>query len=201
MDAHSNKFWVGFSPEGKERLLACLVLESYLDDEGLFQQGDPADGVYLVLSGSVEILVRIGNHEQIVGQFVEGEFLGEVAVLDGGGRSASARAHGPVTVGKIPKEILMGVLLQESSAVTLNVFQQLLAYLRHTNRLFVGEMLHKEKLSVVGEMARSLMHDLRNPLTGIRLSADLMAIKDPENAETIRCCAMASAFNAIASWP
>jgi signal transduction histidine kinase len=49
-------------------------------------------------------------------------------------------------------------------------------------------MLNKEKLSVVGEMASSLMHDLRNPLTGIRLSADLMSAKDSENPETARCC-------------
>src|SRR6202034_541154 len=80
------------------------------------------------------------------------------------------------------------VLVKENSAVTLHLFQQMLTYVRHTNNLFVGEMLHKEKLSVVGEMASSLMHDLRNPLTGIRLSADLMSVKDPANPETVRCC-------------
>jgi len=188
MDARANKFWEGFSPQGKELLLASMVLESYPDREGLFCEGDPADGVCMVLSGDVEVLIRIGSNEQILGHFGEGEFLGEVAVLDGGSRSTCARAHGPVTVGKIPKGLLMDVLLKEQASVTLHLFQQMLVYLRHTNRLFVGEMLHKEKLSVVGEMASSLMHDLRNPLTGIRLSADLMSIKDPENPETARCC-------------
>ena len=188
MDANSNKFWIGFSPAGKERLLACMVLQSYLDREPLFQQDDPADGVCLVLSGTVDVLIRVGSNQQNVGRFEEGEFLGEVAVLDGGGRSASAQAHGPVTVGKIPKDVLLEVLLNEPSAVTLNVFQQLLVYLRHTNRLFVGEMMHKEKLAVVGEMATSLIHDLRNPLTGIRLSADLMGVNDSANPEAMRCC-------------
>jgi signal transduction histidine kinase len=188
MEARANKFWDGFSPDGKERLLASMVLESFNENDYLFHEGDPADGVYMVLSGNVEILKKIGSHEQILGHFVEGEFLGEVAVLDGGGRSACARAHGPVTVGKIPKELLLAVLLQESSSVSLLLFQQLLGYLRHTNNLFVGEILHKEKLAVVGEMASSLMHDLRNPLTGIRLSADLMSLQDPDNPETARCC-------------
>ena len=83
---------------------------------------------------------------------------------------------------------MLEVLLQESVSVGLRFFQQLLSYLRRTNDLFVGEMLHKEKLSVVGEVASSLMLDLRNPLTGIRLSADLMSEKDSGNPDTARCC-------------
>lgn len=188
MDARANKFWEGFSPAGKDTLLARMVLESYPDREDLFIEGDHADGVCLVLSGEVEVLIRLGANEQFLGRFKEGEFLGELSVLDGGTRSACARAHGPVSVGKIPKALLLEVLLREDASVTLHLFQQMLTYVRHTNRLFVGEMLHKEKLSVVGEMASSLMHDLRNPLTGIRLSADLMTLKGPDSAETKRCC-------------
>lgn len=188
MDAHANKFWDGFSPGGKERLLTSIVLESFPDRDVLFEEGDPADGVCLVLSGDVEILKKIGSHEQMLGRFVEGEFLGEVAVLDGGTRSTCARANGPVIVGKVPKDLLLEVLLQESPSVSLHLFQQLLTYLRRTNDLFVDEVLHKEKLSVVGEMASSLMHDLRNPLTGIRLSADLISLKDSEDPEMVRCC-------------
>ena len=46
----------------------------------------------------------------------------------------------------------------------------------------------RKKLSVDGEMASSLMHDLRNPLTGIRLSADFLSLKNREDRETVRCC-------------
>ncbi len=188
MDARDNKFWDGFSHEGKETLLRSMVLEGYPDRGFLFHEGDPADGVCMVLSGEVEVLRKVGSHEQILGRFVEGEFMGEVAVLDGGARSSCARAHGPVTIGKIPKELLLEALLRESPSVSLHLFQQLLSYLRRTNDLFVGEMLSKEKLSVVGEMASSLMHDLRNPLAGIRITADLMSAEDPGNSKTARYC-------------
>jgi signal transduction histidine kinase len=188
MDAHANKLWEGFSAVGKERLLTSMQLEVYRDHDFLFEEGNPADGVCLVLSGQVEIIRRIGAQEQVLAQFGEGEFLGEVAVLDEGTRSACARAHGPVTVGKIPKALLLEVLLEEPSAVSLHLFKLLLGYLRRTNDLFAGEILHKEKLAVVGEMASSLMHDLRNPLTGIRLAADLLTLKAPDDGETVRCC-------------
>ena len=188
MDTLSNTFWQGFSAEGYQRLQSMVTLESYHDHDFLFHEGDPADGVCLVLSGRVDVLRKVGNEEYVLGRINEGEFLGEVAVLDGGGRSACARAYGPVTIGKIPKDLLLEVLQREPSAVTLHLFQQMLGYFRHNNSLFAGEVLHKEKLSVVGEMASSLMHDLRNPLTGIRLSADLLALKAPDNPEVVHCC-------------
>ena len=188
MEAGANKFWDGFSEAGKKRLLAALVLENYLDGDYLFRENDLADGVCLILSGSVEILRSSGNQEEILVHFSEGEFLGEVTVLDGGTRSTCARAHGPASIGKIPKGLLFEVLMTESPAVTISLFQKLLGYLRRSNDLFVDERFHKEKLAVVGEMASSLMHDLRNPLTGIRLTTDLMSLRNPNDEEINRCC-------------
>jgi signal transduction histidine kinase len=60
--------------------------------------------------------------------------------------------------------------------------------MRQTNELFVHEVIHKEKLALVGEMAASLMHDLRNPLAGIRLSADLLKMMHAQDEESRRCC-------------
>ena len=187
MDAHANRFLQEFSAEGRERLLSCAVFENYSDRNYLFHEGDLADGVCLVLSGDVEVLRSVGNREQIFASFSEGDFLGEIAVLDGGARTACARAHGSASIARIPKEPLLEVLRQEPAALTMRLFQQLLVYFRKTNDLFLGEVLHKEKLALVGEMATSLMHDLRNPLTGIRLSTEVMMLRHPEDEEMGRC--------------
>src|SRR5262245_40630279 len=54
----------------------------------LFQQGDPAKGFYIVKSGELQILN--GNHVfETVGK---GGILGEMALVDGGSRSATVRA-------------------------------------------------------------------------------------------------------------
>jgi signal transduction histidine kinase len=188
MDTHTNRFLEGFSLEGREKLLNSVILESYSDRNFLFHEGDLADGICLVLNGEIEVFRQLGNREQVLGIFREDDYLGEVAVLDGQGRSASARARGAVSVGKIPKAVLLEVLNAEPATVVLQIFRQLLLYLRSTNNLFLDEVLHKEKLSLLGEMACSLMHDLRNPLTGIRLSADLLALKNPGDPESERCC-------------
>lgn len=187
MEARTNRFLEGFTPDGRERLLQHLVHESHLSGDYLFREGDPADGVCLVVDGKVEIIKTAGNREEILGCFQAGDFLGEVAVLDGFGRSTDARAQGPVVIAKIPSKLLLEVLSGEPVALTLSLFQNVLNHLRKTNDLFVHEVVRKEKLSLVGEMASSLMHDLRNPISGIHLAADLITMTHADE-ETVHCC-------------
>ncbi|HEY0256958.1 MAG TPA: cyclic nucleotide-binding domain-containing protein, partial [Candidatus Methylacidiphilales bacterium] len=187
MDASTNRFLTGFSPVARERLVGQLIHENYLHGAHLFQEGDPADGVCLVLDGQVEIVKRAGDGEQILGVFQAGDFLGEVGVLDGHGRSTGARAQGAVSIAKIPRDQLLEVLYTEPVSLTMGLFQQVLTHLRKTNDLFVSEVVRKEKLSLVGEMASSLMHDLRNPVAGVRLAADLINMNH-QDPETVLCC-------------
>ncbi len=187
MDANANRFLTGFTSGGREWLMTQLIHGEYPDSAYLFQEGDPADGVYLVLGGQVEIVKHAGNGERVMGCFEAGDYLGEVAVLDGQGRSTSARAKGAVSVAKIPREQMMQVLEAEPVSLTIGLFQQVLSHLRKTNDRYVMEVVHKEKLSLVGEMASSLMHDLRNPVSGIHLAADLINMNHSDE-ETVLCC-------------
>ena len=167
--------------------MSQMIHENHPDGTYLFEENAPADGIYLVLGGQVEIVKQAGNGEQVLGCFNEGDYLGEVAVLDGQGRSTSARAKGNVVIAKIPREQLLEVLGMEPVSLTIGLFQQVLAHLRKANELFVHEVVHKEKLSLVGEMANALMHDLRNPVSGIRLGADLITMNHTDE-ETVHCC-------------
>src|SRR5688572_11566253 len=58
----------------------------------LFEQGGEADRLYVVLAGQVHIMRRLADrHEPLtLSEVGPGEFFGEVALLDGGVRSASA---------------------------------------------------------------------------------------------------------------
>jgi len=187
MDARSNRFLIDFTEAGRERLVGQLLHEDYASGAYLFQEGDAADGVCLVLHGEVEIVKHAGNSEQVLGYFSAGDFLGEVAVLDGQGRSTSARAKGDVSIAKIPRDQLLEALAAEPVSLTISLFQQVLSHLRKTNDLFVHEVVHKEKLSLVGEMASALMHDVRNPVSGIQLAADLIGMNHSDE-ETVLCC-------------
>jgi C4-dicarboxylate-specific signal transduction histidine kinase len=174
MEAHAHRFLQGFTSQARERLLGCMVHQDYANGDFLFREGAPADGVYLVLEGQVEIVRVAGMHDKILDLMETGDYFGEVAVLDGLGRSTAARARGSTSIAKIPGSILLEVLATGSGALTLALLQHVLIHLRRATDMYVREVVHKEKLALVGEMANSLMHDLGTPVSNIRLSADLI---------------------------
>ncbi len=57
----------------------------------LFNYGDPGDSLYVVLDGVVEISFKNDTGDKIVLEVArEGDFFGEISLLDGGARTASA---------------------------------------------------------------------------------------------------------------
>jgi CRP-like cAMP-binding protein len=74
-------------------LLKHAVMKRVARNQMVMHRGDPGDGLYGVLSGSVVITVDSARgKELILNRHGPGEFFGEVALLDDAGRSASARA-------------------------------------------------------------------------------------------------------------
>jgi signal transduction histidine kinase len=189
MDARANRFLKDFSPEGREKLMGRLIYQDLAPGEYLFHEGDLAAGICLVMGGQVEI-VKVtagGKEEKVLALFGPEDYLGEIAVLDGQGRSTDARAKGMTSIAWIPTADLLEVLITEPVTLTLTIFQTVLAALRRTNELYVDEVVRKQKLSLIGEMSNSLMHDLRNPLSGIRLASELITMVHTD-AETVNCC-------------
>ncbi|MBX3167357.1 MAG: protein kinase [Candidatus Eremiobacteraeota bacterium] len=73
-------------------LRARAVKVSYQAGEVIFQQGDPGDRVYLIRRGLIEIYADSGGKRRRLNLRGRGEVIGEMAVLDGLGRSATAVA-------------------------------------------------------------------------------------------------------------
>ena len=60
----------------------------------VFRKGDPGDGLYGVLEGRIVVTVESAEgKELILNMFGPGEFFGEIALLDGKGRTATAVAR------------------------------------------------------------------------------------------------------------
>ena len=75
--------------------LASLLEEVHLlPDDMLFRQNDFGDGLYMIVSGDVEVLIEPerGN-ELVITLLSEGDMLGEFTLLEPAARSASAIAR------------------------------------------------------------------------------------------------------------
>ena len=162
---------------GRDELQALRVIaqERHFAALGdIFQEGDPGDGVFFVKDGLVAISSLVGaNNRRVFSQLGPGEIFGEMAVLEHRPRSATATAVRDSDVFFLPRGEMLS-LLQRSPALAFSLLQQISQRLREFDQLYLREVLQAERLAVVGNFARSIVHDLKNPLSIISLSAETL---------------------------
>jgi CRP/FNR family transcriptional regulator, cyclic AMP receptor protein len=103
----------GINGEEISRLEQGSVILEPDDRATIFSQGDPADWVYAIIAGDGHI--RIGAVDQhskalMVEIFRAGQIFGEIGVIDGGLRTASAVAEGKVKLMKIRRPYFLSAL-------------------------------------------------------------------------------------------
>ena len=100
--------------------------------ERLFAQGDPADALYFVLHGRLEVTVRgRGGHDRLVNVVGSGASIGEMGILTDDGRSASVRAIRDSELVRISHDEF-AQLLEEHPHVALALSRLLTRRLRDT---------------------------------------------------------------------
>ncbi len=87
-------------------------LESVKLDKGqsLFRQGDPADAMYVVIDGQLEVIIFDENgREAVIGKIDPCEPVGEIQAISGGKRTASVYAVCETHLVKINKIVVEGL--------------------------------------------------------------------------------------------
>jgi CRP-like cAMP-binding protein len=86
----------GILPGELERLSRGMAQRRYRRNEVIFHEGDPGESLYLVVDGRVKITREsIEGDEAIVATIGPGDTFGELVLLDGAVRSATATAIEP----------------------------------------------------------------------------------------------------------
>jgi putative ABC transport system ATP-binding protein len=83
---------------------------TYTNGEDLFHQGDTGTAAYVILEGSVDIIVGEGEDEMVVNHLEQNELVGDMALLSTKPRSATVRAASDVTVLELKKELFLELL-------------------------------------------------------------------------------------------
>ncbi|MEP7291060.1 MAG: ATP-binding protein [Chloroflexota bacterium] len=124
--------------------------------EVLFREGDPPQGLYVILDGEVEIVKRVGAQTVVVANVAAGSFVGEMSLLTGLPHSAMARATTPSRFLRYEAEMFRDI--QESPVAQL-MLVTMVTRLRDTE----SQVQQHQKLSALGKMAAGLAHELNNP--------------------------------------
>jgi CRP-like cAMP-binding protein len=139
------------------RALDALVAEAHErrfdKGESLFHEGDPADAFLIITAGSVKVFVTSERGtEMVLATLRPPEALGEVSLLDGGPRSASASALEPTTVLAVARSTLL-VLIERERAVA----EALLRASARLLRRLTGKAADLVFLDLEGRVAKLLV--------------------------------------------
>jgi CRP-like cAMP-binding protein len=91
--------------EELSKIARLLKEHKVSENEVIFSQGDAGDGLYVILQGRVRIATRDNfGRERVLAFYGPGEFFGDMAVLTGDPRSASATASTEVRLLQLRKD-------------------------------------------------------------------------------------------------
>jgi signal transduction histidine kinase len=178
-DVRSHRFISHFPAAQGIRLAKQVRLVRYAHKAVIFEEDSVSDCIYLVFTGRVALTKKSpGGPAQVIAYKGPDDYFGELGVLDGSTRSTTAIADGPIQLGRIPRNPFLHLLSESPWQTVLRLFSHVSENLRATNSRYVTEVVRKEKITLIGEMANSMIHDFRGPFTTIRLAAELVAKRD-----------------------
>lgn len=140
--------------EGELSIVAQRVRQRrYKEGDTIFHRNDPGVALYLIISGKVKIHNETTDGTDcIIAILSEGEFFGELAVIDGNERSADATTIEPTELLMLTKDDLHDIL-QRYPKISLTLLSTLSGRLRRTTEAYLAY----STLDVNGRLALQLL--------------------------------------------
>ncbi|MCP3386073.1 cyclic nucleotide-binding domain-containing protein [Bradyrhizobium sp. CCGUVB4N] len=108
-------------------------INTFAVDDVIFEEGSTGRELFVVLDGEVEIAKIDGARKTSIIKLGKGEFFGEMAVIDGSARSATAIASAPNTKVMRINHARFVYLVSQQPAFALMVMDALSKRLRASN--------------------------------------------------------------------
>jgi CRP/FNR family transcriptional regulator, cyclic AMP receptor protein len=167
-------FFAGLDQAALERLAGTVRARRFRRGEVIFHVGDPGDALFVIVAGDVKIsLPSETGEEAILATLQAGDVFGELALLDGAPRSASATAVTPTETVVLPRDRFRELIAMEAG-----VRDALLASIAGELRRLTTHVEELHFLDITGRLAARLVrlaHDggAIQPDGGIRLRKNL----------------------------
>ena len=149
-------FFKRLEPEELEHLATRVEQVTFAANETIFNENDKGDALYVIDSGSVRIWVIDEDAEPVtLSELNDGEFFGELAVLDRGQRSTNATAITDTSLHRLSSDDFQQFLLQHPEA-SIDVICAIGARIRQTNALVTNRVtrninVEMEEKATVGQ--------------------------------------------------
>jgi CRP/FNR family cyclic AMP-dependent transcriptional regulator len=113
----------------------------------LFNEGDPGNEMFVVQAGRVDITKRVGGMEKLLATMEQGEFFGEMSILNGKPRSATAVVAEDARLLVIDSKTF-DIMLRANTEIALRMVKQLARRLHEADEQ-IENLLHRDAASRV----------------------------------------------------
>ena len=156
------------APADLQRVVEVARERSYPKNSVILFEDDPGDALYVVAAGQVKVvLIGEDGREVILSVLGEGEFFGEMALIDDEPRSAHVIAMEDSTLIVLRREDFTGILMH-TPGIALSLLRELSRRLRRVDEK-VGSLV---LLDVHGRVAQLLL-ELADETDGSRITRRL----------------------------
>ncbi|NET71009.1 MAG: cyclic nucleotide-binding domain-containing protein [Sphaerospermopsis sp. SIO1G2] len=126
--------------------------------------GDPADQVFIMINGEVQITQPIGTQEIVLVTYGAKTFFGELPILTGETTYwACGKAIQPCHILELDKDKFWQ-MLATMPTVTTSILQTMAQRVQELQSM----SQQREKLAALGTMAAGLSHEMNNPMAAVR---------------------------------
>ena len=161
----ANALFTDLQPAVLQTICQRIKILTLAPDEILFEENEPGDCLYLILRGSIKISKRgRGGKQETLAYLPANDYFGEMALVDGGKRSAQATAVGETIVGRVDHPTWDLLLHLAPQQILTNFTRSVTQRLRQNNQHFIEQMMRSERLSLIGTTISSIVHDMNNPI-------------------------------------
>ncbi len=130
----NSEWFKDMSDELLREIAALSSQRRYGEGELVFARDTPGDYLYGVIAGSIRVTTMATDGRELsLNTMRAGDVIGEIAVLDGGVRTASGHALEPTTVFLVPREQFTALMLRQPS-IALHMIRLLCERVRRTSR-------------------------------------------------------------------
>lgn len=105
------------SQEEQEEIAQCLERIMFAVDEPVIRQGEQGDSMFLIERGRIRVVIEEDSVAHQVAQLSDGQYFGEMALLTGEPRTATAIAISDVHAYMLRKETFRNVLIKHPQIV------------------------------------------------------------------------------------
>ena len=176
-DLRTVPLFSGLATDDLTRLTDSTVQMSLAAGELLFNEDDESDDAYVISMGELEITKDTAGQQMRIAISGPGDIVGEMALLTGETRSATARALTDVELIAIPKAAL-DELLTRSVSANQALFDVFISRWREQQ----ARVRQSERMAQIGVLTAGLAHEMNNPAAAVSAGSESLVNVEKKRA-------------------